>query len=132
MSRLKRCTLASLCETRTDPVDSDTLAAAGQIVSAVRRGGDAALREWAERLGDRAPGEPLVLGPEVMQAALESLPRTDQELLRRTADRIHRFASAQRDALQTLVVPIPGGQAGVRYPSSLNSLNSLYTYLKPR
>ena len=45
MNRLRRCTLDALCETRTDPVDSDTLAAAGQIVSAVRRGGDAALRE---------------------------------------------------------------------------------------
>ena len=115
MNRLRRRTLDALCETRTDPVDSDTLASAGEIVTSVRRGGDAALRDWAERLGDRAPGEPLVLGREAMQSALESLSHADQALLHRTADRIRRFASAQRAALKTLVVPIPGGQAGVRY-----------------
>lgn len=115
MTTLRRRTLDELRATRTDPVDAETLAAAGQIVGEVRAGRDAALRRWAERLGDRAPGEPLVLGPDVMQAALDALPASDQALLHRTAERIRAFALAQRAALGAPVVPIPGGEAGVRY-----------------
>ena len=115
MTMLQRRTLDALRATRTDPVDADTLDAAGAIVSEVRAGGDAALRAWAEKLGDRAPGEPLVLGADAMAAALASLPEGDRDLLRRTAERIRTFAMAQRAALGTPEVPIPGGVAGLRY-----------------
>ncbi|MFT4977563.1 MAG: histidinol dehydrogenase [Myxococcota bacterium] len=115
MSRLRRRTLEELRATRTDPVDAPTLEAAGRIVGEVRRGGDAALRRWAESLGDREPGEPLLYGPEEMQAALAGLPEEDRALLVRTAVRIRAFAETQRAALGEPVVPIPGGEAGVRY-----------------
>ena len=48
--------------------------------------------------------------PPALKAAFESLPLSHQQLLRRTAKRIERFASAQRSAIKEVRVPIPGGE----------------------
>lgn len=109
MKRIARNELPSL---RRDPVDAETLAGAANIVSAVREGGDRSLREYAERFGDLEAGAPMVISREACEAALESLPMADQELLRRTAGRIRAFAEAQRAAISETEVPIPGGVAG--------------------
>lgn len=98
--------------TRRDPVDAATLAAAAAIVDDVRERGESALREHAERLGDLRPGDPLVIEGPALRRALESIPRADRDLLERTADRVRRFAEAQRACLRDLTLPIPGGQAG--------------------
>lgn len=95
-----------------EPVDAETLAAARSIVDGVRTGGKAALRGYAEKFGDVEQGGPLVLGPEELRAAYEALPVTDQQLLRRVADRIRTFAAAQRASIQDLETAIPGGVAG--------------------
>jgi histidinol dehydrogenase len=97
---------------RRDPVDAATLATASEIVSSVRDGGEAALRGWAERFGERAPGDPLILGPDALRAAWEALPGDQKALLRRVAGRIEAFARAQRGALADLDVAVPGGRAG--------------------
>ncbi|MEL6345192.1 MAG: histidinol dehydrogenase [Myxococcota bacterium] len=115
MSGWKHRTLASLLASRQSAVDDETLRRAGAIVAEVRDEGAPALRRWAEALGDRAPGEPLVLGKDEMHAALASLSPADRALLERAAARIRAFASSQMQALQAPNVPIPGGEAGLRY-----------------
>jgi len=97
---------------RREPVDPETLAAAAKIVEGVRSGGEAALRRYAERFGDRRPGDPLVLGPEELAAARDRLPAGNRALLERTAERIAAFARAQRGALAETTVAVPGGRAG--------------------
>jgi histidinol dehydrogenase len=97
-----------------EAVDAETLAAAADIVEAVRSGGDTALRGYAERFGDRAPGEPLVIPRAELEAAAERLPQDQVTLLRRTADRIRAFADEQRRSLADMDIPVPGGRAGHR------------------
>jgi phosphoribosyl-ATP pyrophosphohydrolase/phosphoribosyl-AMP cyclohydrolase/histidinol dehydrogenase len=97
---------------RRDPVDPETLAAASTIVDDVRARGEAALREHAERFGDIPRGGTLVRTREELADALASIPSGDRALLERTAERIRRFAEAQRRCLADLTVPIPGGRAG--------------------
>jgi len=109
---LRRLTPDALPPSRRDPVDSETLQSAARIVDDVRLRGEPALREHAERLGDRAPGEPLVLRRDAMYAALESLPEAARAVLVRTADRIRHFAEAQRASLAPLEVGLPGGACG--------------------
>jgi histidinol dehydrogenase len=94
------------------PVDSATLAEAARIVEAVRAGGEGALRELAERFGERHPGEPLVLGPAEMRRALDAMEPEDRAALERAAERIERFAVAQRRAIGEVAMPVPGGEAG--------------------
>lgn len=109
---LRRLTAAQIPAGRRDPVDAETLAAAGTIVHAVRDGGEAALRAYAERFDDLPAHAPLLLGRPVLEAALAALPEADRALLQRTADRIRAFAHSQRAALQAVDVAVPGGRAG--------------------
>ncbi len=95
-----------------EPVDSATLRAAGEIVERVRTEGSAAVREYAERFGERAPGEVLVLGRDAMHAALDDVTAEERGLLERAAGRIKAFARAQREAVREVDVAIPGGRAG--------------------
>jgi phosphoribosyl-ATP pyrophosphohydrolase/phosphoribosyl-AMP cyclohydrolase/histidinol dehydrogenase len=97
---------------RREAVDSATLHAAAEIVDAVRHGGEAALRSLAEKLGDLAPGDPLVLSGDALQAAAASVDVETRSLLERTADRIAFFADAQRRSLAELEIGVPGGVAG--------------------
>ncbi len=97
-----------------DPVDAATLAAAAEIVGAVRSDGETALRRYAERFGELAPGDPLVIERPGLEAALAALPAAQQAVLERTAARIRRFAESQRRALSEVDVVVPGGRAGHR------------------
>jgi len=99
---------------RREAVDAETLRKAALIVEEVRLGGEAALRRIAERLGDLPVGGKLVWSRAELEAELEELPGDQRALLERTADRIRRFARAQRDSLRTLEVEIPGGRIGHR------------------
>jgi len=78
----------------------------------VRERGDAALREYAERLDGMRREQPLIYRRSELDAARERLPSEHRELLERTADRIRRFAEAQRNCLTDLTFAIPGGTAG--------------------
>ncbi len=110
--RLRRTTPEALPARGSGAVDAATLASAAVIVDDVRNNGEAALRAWAEKLGDLASGAPLVFDKAALKHAFDTLPAADQALLLRTAARIRVFAEAQRSSLRDAVVHIPGGQAG--------------------
>ena len=111
---LRRLAPDEVAGVRAAPVDPETLASAEGIVTAVRVEGEPALRRFAERFGDLAPGAPVVLGPDVLAAALESVSSAERSVLERTADRIRAFAEARRADLLDTTLPVPGGEAGVR------------------
>ena len=96
-------------------LDQDTYEAARLIVDDVQHGGVKTLQEYAVRFGDRKPSDPLVLLRHELEAALESLPDEQQQLLRRTTDRIRGFAIAQRAALADIDNESTGGRAGHRW-----------------
>ena len=95
-----------------EAVAAETLATARTIIDDVRTGGVDALIAHAVRLGDLSPDASPMLDHAALELAWDSIDPAAQALLERTRDRIHAFASAQRDALATLEVPIPGGVAG--------------------
>ena len=109
---LRRISPDQVTSLRRDPVDAETLSVAGQIVDDVRRRGEAALREYAERYDGLLPRQPLVIKRAELLAALDALAPHERALLDRVADRIRRFAVAQRECLQELTYAIPGGTAG--------------------
>jgi phosphoribosyl-ATP pyrophosphohydrolase/phosphoribosyl-AMP cyclohydrolase/histidinol dehydrogenase len=110
--RLRRVGADDLPPLHRDAVDAETLAGAAGIVRDVERDGEAAVRAHAERLGDIAPGAPLVLDRAALQAALDAVAPETRALLERVAGRIHDFADAQADALESIDVRVPGGEAG--------------------
>jgi phosphoribosyl-ATP pyrophosphohydrolase/phosphoribosyl-AMP cyclohydrolase/histidinol dehydrogenase len=113
--RLLRPVQASeIAQRRRSPVSPEADAVARPIVAAVQEGGAAAVREYAERFGELAPGgkAPLVLDRTALRSALDQLPAADRQRLERVADRIRVFAEAQRAALAPMTVPVPGGTAG--------------------
>ena len=85
-----------------------------EIVEAVRKGGEEALREFAERWDGLEAGGVLVRTPREMEAALDSLPRADRDVLKRAASRIEHFARAQMEVAAPVSVPVEGGTAGDR------------------
>ncbi len=95
-----------------NPVDAQTLRAAGEIVDRVRSGGAGAVRSYAERFAERTPGQPLVLGRDAMRAAIDHIDAEDIAAIERVHERIFTFAKAQLDAIGALDVPVPGGRAG--------------------
>src|SRR5882762_7239840 len=134
--------LPDIARRRRDPVTTQARADAGRIVDAVRTGGEGALREYAERFGDVRPGAPLFHERTALGQALALLPAGDRERLERVAERIRRFAEAQRRALCPVSVPVPGGVAehriapvervgcyapGGRYPLPLSVLMTAVT-----
>lgn len=94
------------------PVDDKTLRAVSTITEAVRERGAAAVREYAERFGERAPGDPLVLTRAEMEGALQRISEADRAVLQRAADRIERFARVQREMFRDVEIDVPGGKAG--------------------
>lgn len=109
---LKRVRPGDLGRAIRPPVDGETLRLASEIVESVRAGGESAVRAYAERFGERGPGELILLGRAAMSAALETLDAGERGVLERTAERIRVFAQAQRDAVRPVDVAVPGGRAG--------------------
>jgi histidinol dehydrogenase len=70
------------------------------------------LREYSERFGDIAPSSPLIIHREGLLEALSTLSGGDRAMLERTAERIRRFAEAQRGSLLNLSCDVDGGSAG--------------------
>jgi histidinol dehydrogenase len=112
MTLLKRLAATDVQPRPPAAVDEATLGAARTIVEAVREGGATTLRELAEHYGDLQPGAPVLLGRDALLAAWHRIDGHARALLERTRDRISAFATAQRDALATVEVPVPGGRAG--------------------
>ena len=93
-------------------LDRETLSVAEEIVNDVRKGGEPAIRNYARQFGERLDEQPLVIGPEELEAAARRVDSGDMELLRRVAHRVGDFADAQLDCLSEMEMEVPGGKAG--------------------
>lgn len=93
-------------------VSAAALETAGSIVRDVRLRGLVAVREYAERFGERAVGEPLLISRDGMRWAYETMEPGVRGALERAAKRIEDFAAAQRGAVTAVDVPVVGGRAG--------------------
>ena len=109
---LPRRSVAELVARRAAAIPSEAFTVAAPIVEAVRMRGEAALREYAERFGEVAAGGSLFLERSMLDRALSNLPASDRGRLERVAERIRRFAEAQKRALEAVTVAVPGGAAG--------------------
>lgn len=94
------------------PVDTRILEEARSIVQAVRTGGDEALRDFAIEYDGLAADDPLILGPAVLEASFQRIDESHQQVLRSTAERIERFATAQLGCIGDLDTEVTGGRAG--------------------
>ncbi len=112
--RLRRVAASGVGRARQPAVRPEMIAPVLEIVEAVREGGEAKLREYAERWDGLEAGGALVRSPAEMRAALDSLPRSDREALERAAGRIERFARAQLESARPVDVAVEGGRAGDR------------------
>jgi phosphoribosyl-ATP pyrophosphohydrolase/phosphoribosyl-AMP cyclohydrolase/histidinol dehydrogenase len=93
-------------------LDAETLREAEEVVNHVRLGGEAAVRQYARKFGERSDDQPLLMGIEQMEEAAKRVNPADVELLRRVAHRIGDFADAQMECLRELTMAVPGGMAG--------------------
>jgi phosphoribosyl-ATP pyrophosphohydrolase/phosphoribosyl-AMP cyclohydrolase/histidinol dehydrogenase len=109
---LRRIGASDVAAAAPRPFDDATLHAARAIVEDVRRDGEHAVRRYAERFGELAPGEDLIAGPELLAFAGQELDASTRSLIDRTAEQIRRFADAQRTALGPFGATVPGGGAG--------------------
>lgn len=109
---LKRIRIDEIPEPSGRLFDPNVDAVAREAIDAIRTGGEAALRAWAERLDGLAAGTPLIISRDEMKAAYDSLPQSTAELLARAKGRIAAFAAAQRASLSSLDLPAPGGRYG--------------------
>ena len=96
-------------------VDEAVMARTAEIVEDVRREGDRALLAHADALGDLTPAEPWVHDGDALDEALARIPAGTRECLARTAERIRRFARAQRECLEDSSVEVEGGRIGHRF-----------------
>jgi histidinol dehydrogenase len=81
-----------------------------EVLERVRGGGDAALREQAERFGE-SPGESLRVDPEAVAAAPGLLEPEVREALRLAAENVEAVARAELDALsRPALADLPQGQ----------------------
>ncbi len=107
-------TVDEIVRRRRSAVPAEALAAAAEIVEAVRRDGEPAVRRHAERFGELQRNKAIVTERPALEQALRSLNRADRERLERVAGRIRAFAEAQRACLREFAVLVPGGEAGHR------------------
>lgn len=112
--RLRRIAASEVGRARQPAVPPEMIGPVLEIVEAVREGGEAKLRELAERWDGLEAGGALTRTPDEMTAALEALPRAGREVLERTAGRIERFARAQLESAAPVDVAVEGGRAGDR------------------
>ncbi|MCY3678905.1 MAG: histidinol dehydrogenase, partial [Gemmatimonadetes bacterium] len=112
--RLRRVAAADVGRERQPAVPREIIPAVLEIIEAVRERGEDVLREYAERWDGLEAGGALVRTRGEMEAALDSLPRADRDVLERTAGRIEHFARAQMEAAAPVSVAVEGGTAGDR------------------
>ncbi len=103
--------LEGLVRTR-EPVEPETLIRAARIVEDVRTNGDDALRRYSREHDGLLDHAPLLLDRAALEAALTTIPDDVRSLLERTANRIRRFAEAQRHSLESTSIAVDGGRAG--------------------
>ena len=92
MTTFRRRSLDELARRSTSAEQSGVIAVAQTIVDDVRRRGEAAVREHAERLNGLKQGTPLIVTRPELDAAFAGLEPDERERLTRVADRIRTFA----------------------------------------
>src|SRR4051794_22198097 len=103
---------ASKAMPMTRRVGPEVVAAVEEIIAAVRTGGDAAVRELAERFDGWAP-DPLRLSDDEVAACVARVPEEVLADLRFAAEQVRTFARAQRAALQDVEIEtLPGVRLG--------------------
>ena len=112
--RLRRVAPGDVGSVRQPAVPPEIIPRVLEIIEAVKEGGEARLREYAERWDGLEAGGALMRTPGEMKAALDSLPPTDREVLERAAGRIEHFARAQLESASPVAVEVEGGRAGDR------------------
>lgn len=96
-----------------DPVDPVARDQAAAILKEVRENGTAGLIDVAVRLRDiESADAKLYYSRDDLKVAFDNLPEGERNVLLRTAERIKKFASAQRAAVTEMNLAIPGGSAG--------------------
>src|SRR4051812_31182041 len=91
------------------PAQEEVAADVAEIVAAVRTGGDEALREVAERLGEEAP-ESWRVHPDAIAAAPGLLDPDMREALRVAAKNIQAVALAELEGRRPTAIELPEGQ----------------------
>ncbi len=109
---LRRIGLGDIPESGRKGFDAEAEAVALRAIEAVRKRGEAGLREWAEKTGELAPGAPFAISRDELRAAFEATDTETRGLLERAKNRIAGFAAAQRASLCDLDMAVPGGRAG--------------------
>ncbi len=109
---LRRVRSQDASRATTDLLDGDTCREAARIVDDVRSRGEPALREHAERHGDLRIGDRIVIDRAALEDAAQQVDDRDMDLLRRSAERIRAFATAQRRTIADLTTSVQGGRAG--------------------
>ncbi|MHC5066657.1 MAG: histidinol dehydrogenase [Planctomycetota bacterium] len=107
-------TAEALLDRPRSSISPDVLAATAEIIARTEAEGEAALRSLGEEHDGLGADDPMVIEAPDLARALEDLDAGQRALLERSAEHIRRFASAQRDSLQELNLPIAGGRAGHR------------------
>jgi histidinol dehydrogenase len=110
--RFKRIGINEICQTRTNPVDDETLKVAQNIVHGVRDRGWDALLEYGQTFSDIQAGDQVIYSADQLKKAAEQITEQERSLLERTYTRITNFAHAQRARLSDLDTHIGGGRAG--------------------
>jgi histidinol dehydrogenase len=87
------------------------LSSVTEIVEAVRTEGDTAVARFAQRFGDPPPRR---ISPDEMANAAVAVDAQTLEVIRRAAERIRRFAVAQRAALHDVAIATHGMEIGHR------------------
>uniref|UniRef100_A0A0G4FSA0 Imidazoleglycerol-phosphate dehydratase n=1 Tax=Chromera velia CCMP2878 TaxID=1169474 RepID=A0A0G4FSA0_9ALVE len=110
--KLRRLTEAEL-PSSDEPVDPQALQSASSILKEIERDGLPAVLKYAVKFGDiKAEKDTFVIRKEELKSSFDRLPEEQQGVLIRTAERIRRFAQAQRDSVKPTEVAVPGGFAG--------------------
>eukprot|EP00281_Chroomonas_sp_CCMP1168_P020504 CAMPEP_0206234296 /NCGR_PEP_ID=MMETSP0047_2-20121206/12516_1 /ASSEMBLY_ACC=CAM_ASM_000192 /TAXON_ID=195065 /ORGANISM="Chroomonas mesostigmatica_cf, Strain CCMP1168" /LENGTH=422 /DNA_ID=CAMNT_0053658375 /DNA_START=17 /DNA_END=1285 /DNA_ORIENTATION=+ len=112
MGPLRTITVDEVPSDCSEPVDAKALEQARAIVEGIRAKGEAALIETATKFGDLKQGEAYTYSRAELKEAFDALPKEHQGVLTRVADRIKKFAKAQRASISDTTTDIPGGQAG--------------------
>ncbi|MFQ5704190.1 MAG: histidinol dehydrogenase [Gemmatimonadales bacterium] len=107
-----RRTVDELTRRRSEAMPPQALEIAGDIVGAVRREGESAVRRYAERFRELELCGKLYRGRDSLEAAWAESSDEERMRLGRTAARIRTFAEAQRRSLGDVSISVPGGEAG--------------------
>lgn len=92
-------------------LSAETLTTAQAIIHEVQHGGDEGLKACIQRYEQRESTQ-LILSSTQLRAAFFRLPPDTQTVLKRTAERIRKFAEAQKGCLSPLRTAVAGGFAG--------------------